>query len=83
VVDVASGLIGVADVGYRKVSYPEQLWYMAKYAVEQRLEWRKAVRWAKKTHPAWVEIVNRCKVDYVRQVYRNLILKRYRENCNE
>jgi len=66
-------------MGYRKIGYLEQLWYMAKYAVEQRLEWYRAVRWAKECHPAWVEIVNRCKVDHVRQVYRNLILKRYRE----
>jgi hypothetical protein len=48
-------------------------------AVEARLEWWMAVRWAKKFHPAWVEIYKRVRNEYVRQVYRILILKRYWE----
>jgi hypothetical protein len=66
-------------MGYRKVSSLEQLWYTVKGVIRQRLEWRRAVKWARKFHPAWVEIHNRVQNDYVRQVYHNLILKRYRE----
>ena len=66
-------------MGYRKVATLEQLWYIFKYWLEAKLEWHKAVTWAKEFHPAWVEIHNRVQVEHVRQVYKNLILIRYRE----
>lgn len=66
-------------MGYRKIGYLEQLWYLFKYAVKSRLEWWKAVAWAEDFHPAWVEIYNRTRNDEVREVYRNKILRGYRQ----
>lgn len=68
-------------MGYRKVSYLEQLWYLFKYAVKSRLEWWAAVAWAKDFHPAWVEIHKRTQNPMIREVYRNKILHGYREVC--
>ena len=61
------------------MEYIKNLFRAVKYAVEAKLEWWAAVSWANKFHPAWVEIHNRVQNEYVRQVYHNMILTRYRE----
>jgi len=66
-------------MAYRKTSYLEQLWHMAKYVVKAKLEWWKAVAWAEKFHPAWVEIYNRVQTPEVREIYRKMILQGYRQ----
>lgn len=65
-------------MGYRKVSYLEQIWYAIKYAVSSWLEWQDAKAWAKDIRPAWVEIVKRTKNEETRIRYRNKILNAYR-----
>lgn len=65
-------------MGYRKIGFLEQIWYVIKYAVSSWLEWQDAKCWAKDVHPAWVEIVKRTKSEETRMIYRNKILKAYR-----
>ena len=65
-------------MGYRKVGYLEQIWYVIKHAVTAWIEWQDAKCWAKQIHPAWVEIVKRTKNEDVRKYYKKMILDAYR-----
>ena len=66
-------------MGYRKVGTLEQVWYVIKFVVGSKLEWWKAVTWAEKFHPAWLEIYKRTQTPEVREIYQNMILKGYRQ----
>lgn len=70
-------------MGYRTVGTLERVWYVIKFAVGSKLEWWKAVAWAEKFHPAWVEIYNRTQTPEVRQYYHDKILQGYRGECYE
>jgi hypothetical protein len=65
-------------MGYRKVGYLEQVWYMIKYAVVSWAEWQDAKAWAKDCRPAWLWLATKAKNEETRQKYKNEILKLYR-----
>ena len=43
------------------------------------LEWQDAKEWAKYYHPGWVEIARKARTRTTRKVYRDRILRAYRE----
>lgn len=65
-------------MGYRKVGYLEQLWYVVKYAVSSFFEWQDAKHWAMEYHPAWVQLATKSKNEKTRKYYRFKILNEYR-----
>ena len=70
-------------MGYRKVSYLEQIWYVIKYAVTSWIEWQDAKCWAKDIRPAWVHLATKAKNKDVRAIYKDKILKAYRGVDND
>ena len=64
-------------MGYRKISYPMQIWYVSKYAVHSWIEWRDAKCWAKEYHPAWVEFATKARSEDVKKEYKWKILAAY------
>ena len=65
-------------MGYRKISYPMQIWYVIKYAFRSWIEWQDAKEWAKEYHPAWVELAKKARHEEVRKDYKRKILLAYR-----
>ena len=64
-------------VGYKKISYVRQIWYVIKYAVRSWIEWQDAKAWAKEYHPGWLHLATKSKHMETRQIYRNKIMKAY------
>lgn len=46
-------------------------------AVDSWLEWREALRWAKKRYPAWAQFATQRKRPEIRTTYRNKIMNAY------
>lgn len=65
-------------MGYRKIGYIEQIWYVIKFAVTSWLEWQDAKCWAEDFHPGWVQMATKCKNKSTRQYYKLKILAAYR-----
>ncbi len=65
-------------MGYKKISYPRQIWYVIKYAVHSWLEWQDAKHWAKGCHPGWVVIATKARHEETRREYKQKILRAYR-----
>lgn len=47
-------------------------------AIDLWIEWKKAKRWAKVFHPAWVRFASQRNRPEIRTTYRNKILNAYR-----
>lgn len=45
--------------------------------VKAWLEWQDAKNWARKRHPAWVQLATQYKRPEIRETYRNKILDEY------
>lgn len=65
-------------MGYKKIGYLRQIWYVIKYGVHGWFEWQDAKCWAKDIHPGWLFIATKAKSPDVRQRYKNKILAAYR-----
>ena len=65
-------------MGYRQVGCLEQIWYVLKHTISQKIEWQDAKCWAEEYHPAWVQLATKARSKEVRLIYRDKILKAYR-----
>ena len=55
-----------------------KIWNTIGDAVCDWIEWQEAKAWAKKEHPAWVDIATKSKSEDVRKCCKNMILDAYR-----
>lgn len=65
-------------MGYKKIGFLRQTWYVFKYLIHSWFEWEDAKAWAKQYHPAWLEIATRARHEETRKEYKRKILLAYR-----
>lgn len=66
-------------MGYKKIGYIRQLWYVLKHTIRSWIERQDAKAWAWVYHPGWLQIATKARNEDTRRVYKQQILLAYRE----